>query len=272
MTMEPTLAIVCLWLVFGGTHVGLASRALRDGLVGRLGELGFRVVYTLVASATFAALVMYYATHRFEGAPGPALGRYAPLRVLLIGVVGAGVVLQVMGLVGYPRSPNSVARPRVQPAVGVARVTRHAFFVGIALLAGAHALLATRLVGTVFFAALATLAVVGSWHQDRKLIALRGRPYADYVASTSAIPFAAIVDGRQPFAWRELSATSVALGVAAAIGLRSIHDRILAGGGLWLVVAVVAGAGIAGLASLWGARRIRAHAAIRPASLDAHAP
>src|SRR5438105_11902234 len=179
--MEPTLAIVCLWLVFGGTHVGLATRAVRDPLVARLGELGFRAVYTLVASATFAGLVMFYAAHRFEGAPGLALGRYAPLRVLLMAVVGVGVVLQVMGLIGYPRSPTSVARPRVQPARGVARITRHAFFVGIALLAGAHALLATRLVGTVFFLALAALAVAGSWHQDRKLIALRGRPYADYV-------------------------------------------------------------------------------------------
>jgi uncharacterized membrane protein len=270
--MEPTLAIVGLWLVFGGTHIGLATRGVRDRLVAALGELGFRAVYTLVASATFAALVTFYVAHRFEGAPGLALGRYAPVRGLLMGIVGAGVVLQVMGLVGYPRSPTSVARPRVEPARGVARITRHAFFVGIALLAGAHALLATRLVGTMFFLALAVLAVAGSWHQDRKLIALRGQRYADYVASTSAIPFAAIASGRQPFAWRELSATAVVLGIAAAIGLRTIHDRILAGGGLWFVGAVVALAGIAGLASLWGARRTGAPAAIRRASLDAHAP
>ncbi|HLY36420.1 MAG TPA: NnrU family protein [Candidatus Binatia bacterium] len=270
--MEPTLTIVGLWLVFGGTHVGLATRGVRDRFVASLGELGFRALYTLVASATFAALVMFYAAHRFEGAPGLALGRYAPLRVLLMGVVGLGVVLQIMGLIGYPRSPTSVARPRVQPALGVARITRHAFFVGIALLAGAHALLATRLVGTVFFSALAALAVIGSWHQDQKLIALRGRAYADYVASTSAIPFVAIAAGRQPFAWRELSFTGVALGIAAAIGLRRIHDSILAGDGVWFVAAVVAGAAIAGLASLWGARRTRARAAIRPASLDAHAP
>ena len=30
--MEPTLAIVGLWLVFGGTHVGLATRGVRDRL------------------------------------------------------------------------------------------------------------------------------------------------------------------------------------------------------------------------------------------------
>jgi uncharacterized membrane protein len=270
--MEPTLAILGLWLVFGGTHVGLAAPTVRNPLVARLGEYGFRVVYSVVASATFAALVMFYAAHRFEGAPGLALGRYAPLRVLLMGVVGIGVVLQVMGVVGYPRSPTAVGRPRVQPAIGVARITRHAFFVGIGLLAAAHALLATRLVGTVFFAALAALAFVGSWHQDQKLIALRGRPYADYVASTSALPFAAIASGRQPFAWRELSATAIVLGIATAIGLRQIHDRILAGDGAWLVGAVVGGAALLGLASLWGARRMRAPATIRRASLDAHAP
>jgi len=58
------------------------------------------------------------------------------------------------------------AHPR---AARVERVTRHPFFVGVALLASAHLLLATRLVGTVFFAGLAALAILGAWHQDRKL-------------------------------------------------------------------------------------------------------
>ena len=55
-------------------------------------------------------------------------------------------------------------------------MTRHPFFVGVALLASAHVLLATRLVGAVFFAGLAALAILGARHQDRKILARRGAP------------------------------------------------------------------------------------------------
>ena len=88
------------------------------------------------------------------------------------------------------------------------RITRHAFFWGLGMLAIAHALLATRLVGTVLFTGVALVAIGGSYHQDRKLLARIGRPYADYLAATSAVPFAAIVAGRQRFPWTDLRADS----------------------------------------------------------------
>src|SRR4030095_11369959 len=95
---------------------------------------------------------------------------------------------------------------------GIEKITRHPFFAGVGLFALAHALLATRLAGTVFFGGLLLLVVVGSWHQDRKLLARRGAPYAAYLANTSAVPFAAVLSGRQQLNWSDVAARGVALG------------------------------------------------------------
>ena len=57
--MEPALGVACLWLLFGGTHIGLGTDAIRGRLVARFGELGFTAGFYLVAAAAFAALVAY---------------------------------------------------------------------------------------------------------------------------------------------------------------------------------------------------------------------
>jgi hypothetical protein len=68
--MTPAATVGLLWLVFGGTHVGLATRAVRARLVARLGENGFIALYSTVAAASFIALVGTYAVVRDGGAPG----------------------------------------------------------------------------------------------------------------------------------------------------------------------------------------------------------
>src|SRR5439155_421072 len=139
--MESVLGLVALWLVFGGTHVGLATRRVREALVSRLGEFGFGGLFTL-------------------------------------------------------------------------------------------------------------LAVVGAWHQDGKLLRLRGEPYAAYLETTSIVPFAAIVGGRQRLVWGELSFGALALGVVLAVVLRTVHGSIFAHGGVWVIAVVVGGAALAGVQSL----------------------
>jgi uncharacterized membrane protein len=253
--MSPVLGVLTLWLLFGGTHVVLASGRVRSALVGRLGEWGFMLIFSLVAALSFAALVSYYAAHRFEGPAGPSLGTVPALRWTLLGVVAAGVVLITAALAVYPRSPMALFNERVRSARGLDRVTRHPFFVGVTLLGAAHALLATRLVGTVAMGGLAVFALVGGWHQDRKLLRLRGEPYGAYVAATSGIPFAAIVAGRQRLVWRELPFGAFALGAVFVVALRSVHASIFARGGAWVIATVLGGAVRATLANVYRAAR-----------------
>jgi uncharacterized membrane protein len=132
---------------------------------------------------------------------------------------------------------------------------------GVALFGVAHALLATRLVGTVMFAGLALLAIVGSLHQDSKLRAQAGPAYAEYLAVTSFVPFAAIAAGRQQLVVRELPWTGMAVGLAVAFALRSVHASIFAHGGAWVIGVVLGGAALAGVQALAHRRRTRARTA-----------
>ena len=242
--MNPVLGTAALWLVMLGTHIGLASRRPRAALVARLGEQGYLFLFSLVAAVCFTALVGFYAAHRFEGPPGLGLGSNPLLRVTLISVVVLGVVLAAASLVDYPHSPMAIfGRPGSEP-YGIERISRHSFFVAMALIGGAHVLLALHLIGAVFASGFAALGLVGSWHQDRKLLRLRGEPYAAYVAATSTIPFAAILGGRQRLALRELPLRALAVGVVVAAVLRAGHDSIFANGGFWLLAIVLGGAGV----------------------------
>ncbi len=255
--MEHVVAVALLALVFDGTHIGLTMERPRARLVARLGEGGFVALYFVVASLSWAALIAYYAAHRFDGPAGLALGMTV-WRWPLILVIVAGMALLAAGLVAYPTLPSAVFGQPIRTPRGIERITRHPFFAGIALVFLAHMLLASRLVGAVFASSLVVLAIFGGWHQDQKLRARRGDAYAAYLAATSAVPFAAIVTGRQRLVWSELPLGVFAAGVVAAVVLRTFHPSIFAAGGLWVIVSIVGGAVVATLQSLLRARRTAA--------------
>ncbi len=242
--MQPAIVLAALWLVFAGTHISLATTRVRAGLVARLGERGFLVLFSAVASVAFATMVWFYADHRLEGAPGLALGGSGAPRLLLLGIVVAGLVLVIASLVPYPGSAYAIGRDGPPEPHGLERITRHPFFVGVGMAAGAHALLAPHLIGAVFCAGLSLLALAGSWHQDRKLLARRGLPFAAFLAVTSLVPFAAILSGRQRLVLRELPWTSLVVAIPLIAFLRWAHPGIFAHGGAWVIAVVVGGAAV----------------------------
>jgi uncharacterized membrane protein len=255
--MDPALGVGLLALLFVGTHVGLATTAIRGRLTGMLGEGGFFAVYTLVASVTLAVVLAYYAAHRFEGAAGVAAGANPIAHALLLAVIAAGVAFMVAGLAVYPRMPMALFGQPIREPYGIERITRHPFFAGVAMLGVAHVLLAPRLAGAVLMGSMALLAIAGARHQDAKHLRRRGQPYADYLAVTSMLPFAAILAGRQRLVWRELPLGTLAAGVGVAVLLRMAHDGIFADGGRWIVAAAVVGGGVASLQSWLRARRLQ---------------
>jgi len=240
--MEPALRVALVSLLFAATHVGFASLRVRRPLVARWGRWGFTWLFAAVASVCWALAVSTYAAVQHDGPPGLALGRFEAARWLLVGASVLGVVLMTSAFAGYDRSPYAFAGEDVGEPYGLGRVTRHPFFVGVVLLGGAHALLATRLVGAVAMGGLALVAGVGAWHQDRKLLALRGAPYEEYLAATSAVPFAAILAGRQRLVWSEVPVVLPLVGLALASGLRAVHAGLFARGGAYVIGAVVGGA------------------------------
>jgi uncharacterized membrane protein len=263
--MEPAIVVALLWMLFGGTHVGLASRRVREPLVAVLGPLGFFALFSLIATATFWALLAYYAGHRFEGVAGLDAGRVALVRWVLMGVIALGIVLIVAGLVVYPRLPVALFGQPIGAPRGIERVTRHPFFVGTALLGLAHVLLAPHLAGAVFMGGFAVLGIGGALHQDAKYRRARGQAYAEYAAATSIVPFAAILRGRQAFALGDLPIGAFVVGIGLAVVLRLSHASLFAHDGLWIVVGVSGGGALASVQSWLRARRVAAREAARPA-------
>lgn len=249
--MEPILAMAGLLALFSATHIGLATRAIRAGLVARLGERGFTVLFFLVAAATFGAAVHGYTRLRGTGPAGLGLGEVPLLGPALGLLVGAGVVLMAASFATYPSSPMSPAGSARSPR-GLERISRHPFFAGVVIFGSAHALLASQAVGMVLFAGLALHAGLGLWHQDRKLLRRLGEPYRAFLAETSAVPFAAIAAGRQRLVLGELPPLALAAGVAIAFALSAVHAHIFDYGGLYVIGATVGGAGSI-LAAEWRA-------------------
>lgn len=240
--MSVVVSVTLLWVLFFGTHVGLATAPVRSRLVDRFGERGFTSAFSAIASLAFIALVAGYSSVRSEGPPGLGLGQNALLGGALYSVVGFGVVLMVAGLWRYPASNYAISTGRVRAARGVTRITRHPFFVGLACIGLAHVLLAPKLVGAIFMGGFAVQALLGARHQDGKLAAARGTAYADFLAETSVVPFAAIVAGRQRLALDEMPWGTVVAGVVCAVVLRYVHDGIFAWYGAPVILSTVGGA------------------------------
>src|SRR5260370_33231980 len=80
----------------------------RSSLVRKIGESRFVTLYGVVASIQFAALLVYYAAHRFEGPPGLNLAAVQAIRWALITVIGIGGALMGGSLLGYADSPFEV--------------------------------------------------------------------------------------------------------------------------------------------------------------------
>lgn len=241
--MSVVLLVTLLWVLFFGTHLGLASAPLRSRLVDRFGDRRFSILFSSVAAVSFTAMVVGYAAVRTEGPPGLALGTYPVVGWALTLVVGFGLVLMIAALWRYPKSNYVMPPAGVRPPHGLARITRHPFFVGVACLGFAHALLATKLVGAIFMTGLGIQAVLGALHQDRKLIASRGPVYAEFVRETSIVPFGAILRGRQRFVWGEMPWVAIGAATASVFALRAMHAGIFAAYGAPVVLATVGGAG-----------------------------
>ena len=239
--MDPVLRVALCFGLFAATHLGLGSPRVRGALIARLGRWGFTALFALVAWVTFGVAISSYAAVAGEGPAGLALGASTSARVALITAIAIGVMLMTGAFAGYGRSPFALGGEKVREPRGLERVTRHPFFVGVVLVGAAHALLAPRLVGAVAMGSLALFAGVGAWFQDRKLLALRGQGYRDYLAVTSAIPFAAILAGRQQLVWGELPYRTLLLGLALTWLLRAVHAHLFDHGGAYVIAAVILG-------------------------------
>ena len=219
--MTDAAVIVVLLLLFASSHMLLSSRAIRARLVGRLGDLRFRIVYSTVALVFFAPLLYYYFTHLHAGPLLWSAPDSDAVEFLLVLANAVGFVMAVAGVM--TPSPASITGVPLDEPRGVHRITRHAVFMGMGIWALAHLVANGFASDVAFFGGIVVFVLVGSWHQDRRKLAAGDPRFARFHAATTFLPFT----GRGALrGLMELPPLAVIIGVVVALFARYLHPSI----------------------------------------------
>lgn len=216
--MGMLVAAVACFVV---THLVLASPPVRTPLVVKLGERGFRAVYSVVA----IVLIVWVAS-AYNGAPylevwAPPIG----LKHLALPIVALAAILVVAGL----STPNPSAlggndREIVRRGpVGILKVTRHPVMWGIALWGIAHLLANGDLAGMILFGGMIALALAGARAQDAKKRSQLGPDWDAFARQTAFVPFAAVLTRRTRLSLGEVGGWRVAAGLGVFAMLFTLH-------------------------------------------------
>lgn len=215
--MSPTVRISLLWIGFAGTHLGLSSLAVRQAVIGRIGERAFQGLYSLVALAFFIPLVTTYFGNKHAGAWLWSLPRGGALHGVMYLGMSLAFILLVASLV---RPSPALVVPGDPAPAGVYRITRHPMFMAFAIFALMHLLPNGSTADVAFFGGFVIFSVVGAWHQDRRKLALGAPGFRHFHESTPFIPFSGADTVR---GLRELPPLVIGLGLAATIVVRHFH-------------------------------------------------
>lgn len=209
---------------FVASHLALSSGTLRPELVSRLGERGFRVLYSAIALASLAWLILAYRDAPFVGLwPAFVWTLYAPAVVMPF-----AAILLVCGLT--TRNPTAVGwdpPPTGAPAPGILKITRHPVLWAVVLWAAAHMIANGDAASLILFGALGGLSFAGMAMIDRKRRDALGAAWGPIALTTSVLPFAAIASGRTRLEFREIGMWRILAGIALYLALMVFHGPII---------------------------------------------
>ncbi len=211
-----------LWI---GVHVGIAGTRVRQAVAGRIGDAGFRGVFSLLSVAAITALVVTYKQARAAGSE-PLWAAPHWLGWILVLLMAPAFVLLV-GSVTVP-NPTAVGGERAigQEPRGLLRVTRHPMLWSFAIWSAVHVLGNGDLVSLLFFGAFGITALAGMPSIDAKLAQRDPQGWARLRQATSIVPFGAILAGRNRLAVREIGWIALAAGLALWVLLLLFHPRL----------------------------------------------
>jgi uncharacterized membrane protein len=176
-------------------HFGVSGTRLRDALVARLGESPYRGAFALASLIGLVWMIYGYRRAPTVGLWGQLLG----LRPLAFVLVFVAFLFVVIGLA--TPSPTRVGMESklaegTDLARGIVRITRHPFLWGVALWALVHLIMNGDLASFILFGSLLLLALGGTVAIDAKRRRKFGEGWAQFAQTTSSVPFAAVLSGR----------------------------------------------------------------------------
>ena len=213
----PLLLAAIFWIA---THNGFAGTDIRARLVGKIGEIGFRIAYAVTSIIAIMMLVQAW-----EGAGAmPLWTAPAWLRLLLAVIMLPAFLFFAAGLMRNPTAVGGEAMAG-QQVRGIQRITRHPMLWSFALWALVHVLGNGDLAGLIFFGTFAISAFLGMPSIDRKLAARAPEAAAKLRAQTSIIPFGAILAGRNRLVLGEIGWLAPLLALIGWAAMLHFHAR-----------------------------------------------
>lgn len=218
MAMFLLILASILWV---GVHFGIAGTVVRTRLVERLGERAFVIGYSVLSVGAIILLVQAWGA-------APHVGLWVTpdwLRWVLALLMLPAFVLFVAS-VATP-NPTAVAGKLGEAGPrGIQRVTRHPMLWSFALWGLVHLIGKGSLGGVFFFGAFLVTALVGMPSIDHKVAARDPGMWARLAASTSILPFKAIVAGRNRLLLAEVPVFVWVVGLLAWLGFLIFHQYI----------------------------------------------
>ncbi len=220
--MDPMEILVLATVAFLATHY-VSSTPLRSGLVGLLGDNAYLGVYTAVSLAMLGWMIWAYAKAPFE-----RLWVGDEFKAWTVALMPLSCVFFACGLL--TKNPSAVrqesALRSLGEAQGILRITRHPVMWGIALWALLHVSVRGDAASLIFFGSLAFLAVSGTLLIDARKDRMIGVDWQRFAASTSNLPFAAIVEGRNRYRFDEIGWARVGAGLVLYFVLVFVHPYV----------------------------------------------
>ena len=221
--MNPEAKILFGWVLFGGTHIAGSTVAVRTMLISRLTLGGFKALYSVVALVTFVPLCWVYAENKHAGSllftPATGLG-YATQALMLLAFV---VMFQGLFTVSPLTTQAEMSGRFGAGARGIQRVTRHPQVLAMVLFAVAHLMVNPFAADWVFFGGFIVYGMLAVVHQDSRTRAAGSDSARGLLSETSAVPFAAIVSGRQRLAPSEYSLIGFIVSILLFFAVRYFH-------------------------------------------------
>lgn len=204
-------------------HAFVAGSELRWWLVERLGQRAFAAFFSLLSLGSLLFLIDAYRKAPFYPLWfSPRVIHFLPLVVMPFALV------LLVGAFSVP-NPTSVGAEKVlqrtDAARGVLRITRHPFLWATTLWSGAHLLVTGHVAAILLFGALLITALRGTSSIDEKRRRTNKAEFLRYLEITSNVPFAAIVQGKNRFVFKELWVPVVIAALLMAV-LLHVHLRL----------------------------------------------
>ena len=218
------LELVLAAIAFTGSHMIMSHGAIRSGLIARLGLWPHRLVYSVIAIATLAWLVLAY-----RAAPDQALF-HAPiaLKHMPLSLMFFAAILLVGGYTIV--NPSALGMENAKPARTVPcilKITRAPVMWGCGLFSFSHMLANPDMASWLFFGSLTVLALAGGWHLDRRKQGEGEARWIELAGQTSFIPFAALVSRRTKLRFREISWWRLGLAFVLYAGMLAAHSAVI---------------------------------------------